>query len=132
MLDISYDFCMLKVDELLDADISDENTAVDTGYVWSIRLLAARACVKILQRSNFLVYDVLYTRTISRIIYSLINPSSPPSVIYAILCLFEQLGSHASRVFLLPYLLDIDSTKMFSSKSILVVLERIAVMIISK
>jgi hypothetical protein len=88
--------------------------------------------VKILQRSNFLVYDVFYTRIISRLIYSLANPNTPSSAIYAILCLFEQLGSHVSRTFLLPHLLDIDSLKILSSKSILGVLERIAIIMVEK
>jgi hypothetical protein len=120
---------IFKINESLDFD---DKSAVDTGHVWSLRLLAGRACVKILQRSNFLVYDVFYTRIISRLIYSLTNSSTPSSMIYAILCLFEQLGSHTSRTFLLPYLLDIDSSKILSSKSILQVLERIAMIIVEK
>ncbi|CAF2382250.1 unnamed protein product [Rotaria sp. Silwood2] len=127
--------CLLyefEVDEPLDYNDYDMKSAVDTGHVWSLRLLAAQACVKMLQRSNFLVYDIFYTRIISRLIYSLTSSSTPSSVIYAILCLFEQLGSYASRTFLLPHLLDIDSSKMFSSKSILAVLERIALMVTEK
>ncbi|CAF0792729.1 unnamed protein product [Rotaria sordida] len=127
--------CLLyefEIDDLLDYNDSNMKSAVDTGHVWSLRLLAAQACVKMLQRSNFLVYDIFYTRIISRLIYSLTSSSSPSSMIYAILCLFEQLGSYASRTFLLPYLLDIDSSKMLSSKLILAVLERIALMIAEK
>jgi len=116
----------------LDFDDINGEFLVGTDHIWSIRLLAARACVKILQRSNILLYDVFYIRIMSRLIYSLTNRSSPSSVIYSILYLFEQLGCHASRTFLLPHLLDIDSSKMLSSKSILGVLERIAMMIIEK
>jgi hypothetical protein len=120
------------MNESLDFDGNNETSAVDTGHVWSIRLLASRACVKLLQRSNFLVYDVFYTHIISRLICSLTNSSTPPSLIYAILCLFEQLGSHTSRTFLLQHLLDIDSSKILSSKSILQVLERIATIVVEK
>jgi hypothetical protein len=116
----------------LDFDDNNENSIVDAGHVWSLRLLAAQGCVKILQRSNFLVYDVLYTRIISQLVYSLTNSSTSSSVIYAILYLLEKLDSHVSRTFLLPHLLDIDSSKMFSSKSILNVLERIAIKIVEK
>ncbi len=122
----------MKINESLDFDDNNETSAVDTGHVWSIRLLASRACVKLLQRSNFLVYDVFYTHIISQLICSLTNSNTPPSLIYAILCLFEQLGSHTSRTFLLPNLLDIDSSKMLASKSILQVLERIATIIVEK
>ena len=118
----------------MDFDDPDGEASVvsTTGHVWSLRLLAARACVKMLQRSNFLVYDVFYIRIISRLIHSLTNTSTSSSTIYAILYLFEQLGCHASRTFLLPHLLDIDCSKILSSKSILEVLERIAMVIIGK
>ena len=107
-------------------------SAINTGHVWSLRYLASGACVKMLQRSNSLVYDIFYIRIISKLICSLTDRSSPPSTIHAILCLFEQLGVYPSRTFLLPYLLHIDSSKIFSSKSILGVLERIAMMIVAK
>ena len=116
----------------MDFDDTHEESLVSTGHIWSIRLLAARSCVKILQRSNFLVYDVFYTRIISRLVYSLTNSNTPSSVIYAILCLFEQLGTRASRTFLLPHLLDIDPAKILSSKSIFQVLERIGTMLVGE
>ncbi|CAF4654927.1 unnamed protein product [Rotaria sp. Silwood1] len=127
--------CLLyefEIDEPLDYNDNNMKSAVDTGHVWSLRLLAAQACVKMLQRSNFLVYDLFYTRIISRLIYSLTIPSTPSSIIYAILFLFEHLGSYASRTFLLPHLLDIDSSKILSSKSIFAILERIALIITEK
>ncbi|CAF1970827.1 unnamed protein product [Rotaria magnacalcarata] len=127
--------CLLyefEVDERLDHNDHDMKSALNTGDTWSVRLTAARACVKILQRSNFLVFDVFYTRVISRLICSLTDPRTPVSVIYAILFIFEQLGAYTSRAFLLPYLLEIDSSKLFSSKSIIETLERIAVMILEK
>ncbi len=116
---------IFKSNESLDFDAK---SIVDTGNIWSIRLLSARICVKILQRSNILVYDIFYIRIISRLVYSLIDSKSSPSIIYAILCLFEQLDIHVSRTFLLPYLSDLDLSKILSSKSILEVLERIALM----
>lgn len=116
----------------MDFDDNNEKSVVDTGHIWSIRLLAARTCVKILQRSNFLVYDIFYTRIISRLVYSITDSKTPSSMIYAILCLFEQLGARVSRTFLLPHLPDLDLSKILSSKSILGVLERIAIMLVEK
>ncbi|CAF4262602.1 unnamed protein product [Rotaria sp. Silwood2] len=39
------------MNEPLDSDLSNEESAVNTGHIWSLCLLAARARVKILQRS---------------------------------------------------------------------------------
>ena len=123
--DVSLDFQSEKD----DFDWSDSDRAVQTGCIWSIRRLAARTCLKLLQRSHCLIYDVLCTRIIARLIQSVSDPSNPPSVIYAILELFEQLGSHAIRAFLLPHLHNINPSTMFSSKPILDVLERIGLLI---
>ena len=116
----------------MDFDDNNENSTGDTDYVWSLRLLAAQACVKILQRSTILIYDVFYTTIISQLIYSLTNSTTSSSIIYAILCLFQQLDAQICRTFLLPRLLDIDSSKILSSKSIIKVLECIAIKIIEK
>lgn len=105
----------------------DENSRIDSGHVWYIRLIASRACVKILQRSTSLLYDDFYIRIISRLVSALIDTNSPLSTIYAILRLFEQLGHHVSRRFLLPHLLDI---KLLSSKPLIKVLERLSAMFI--
>lgn len=123
--DVSLDF----QSEEDDFDWSDSERAVQSGCIWSIRRLAARTCLKLLQRSHRLIYDVLCTRIIARLIHSVSDPSHPPSVIYAILDLFEQLGPHAIRAFLLPHLHNINPSTMFSSKSIRDVLERIALLI---
>lgn len=104
----------------------DENYPIDEGDIWSIRLLASRSCVRILQRSTSLVYDDFYIRIVSRLICVLTDINSPPSVIYAILRLFEQLGVHVCRRFLLPHLFDINPCQFHSSKCIIKVLERIA------
>lgn len=127
-------FCFIfKVDEPLDYnDEDDVKSTINTGHIWLLRSIAARACVKMLQRSNFFVYDVFYTRIISRLIYSLTSPSTANSVIYAILYIFEQLGYYVSSTFLLPHLLDIDPSKILSSKSIMKMLERISSMLTEK
>ncbi|CAF0761390.1 unnamed protein product [Adineta steineri] len=117
-------------DNLMDFDATNKECVVNTDHIWLLRLLAARTCVKILQRSNFLIYDIFYIRIISRLVYSLTKTNTSSSIIYAILYLFEQLGCYASRTFLLPHLLDIDSSKIISSKSIQRILERIARMIV--
>ncbi|UJR35269.1 hypothetical protein I4U23_028033 [Adineta vaga] len=124
-----YDF---EIDEPADFDVIHEESVVNTGHIWSLRILSARACVKILQRSTSLVYDIFSIRIFTRLVYSLTIRSIPPSVIHAILYFFEQLGCHVCRTFLLPYLLDIDSSRIFSSKAILSVLERISVMLIKQ
>ena len=102
----------------------------DSGHVWYIRLIASRACVKILQRSTSLLYDDFYIRIISRLVCALTDINSSLSTIYAILRLFEQLGLHVSRRFLLPHLFDIDFSKLLASKSLIKVLERLAEMFI--
>ena len=99
---------------------------LDPSHIWSIRLLASKICLKMLQRSDFLVYDVFYIRILSRLIASLIDSSSSSSIIYAVLSLFEQLGVHVCRSFLLPYLFDINLHKISSSKSIILILECLA------
>ena len=119
-------FSNFKVDESLEVAYSQLGSSTQTASVWSIRLQAARACAKLLRRSNFLVYDVFYTRVIAQLIHVLTDPRSSPSVIHSILCVFEQLGPHESRVFLLPQLLQTNLSKIFASKSILDTLERIA------
>ena len=116
------------MDEPLDFDVNNDESVINTGHIWSLRVLSAEACVKILRRSNFLVYDTFSIRIFSRLIYSLTLSSTSPSLIYAILYLFERLGCHVCRTFLLPHLLDIDSSKIFSSKTIVSLLGRIALL----
>ena len=84
--------------------------------------------MRLLQRSHSLVYDVLYIRIIARLLHSLTDPSNPPSLLHAILDLFEQLGPHAIRAFLLPHLHRVNPSTMFSSKPIRDLLERIALL----
>lgn len=128
-IDIYCYIFLFKGDELLDYNDENMKTVVDTGHIWSLRLLAAQACVKLLERSTIFVYDVFYTRIISQLVFSLTNSSTSSSAIHAILYVFEQLGCYVSRTFLVPHLLDIDSSKILSSKAILEVLERIAIKI---
>ena len=104
----------------------------ENGNVWSIRILASQSCTKILEKCHFLVYDVLYTRIIVRLVSSLTESDITTSSIFAIFSVFEQLGPNACRVFLLPYLNCIDFNKICNSKSNQTVLERIAVMIMNE
>ena len=129
MIDMHTTFVILsndKVDESSEVADSHIESSTQAGSVWSIRLHAARACAKLLRRSNFLVYDVFYTRVIAQLIHALTDPRSSSSVIHSILSVFEQLGPHESRVFLVPRLLETNLAVIFASTSILDVLERIA------
>ncbi|CAF0787813.1 unnamed protein product [Adineta ricciae] len=117
-----------EVDDPSDFNVNNDESVINTGHIWSLRILSAQACIKILRRSNFLIYDTFTVRIFSRLIYSLTLSSTPSSLIYAILYLFERLGCRVCRTFLLPYLVDIDSVKVFSSKAILSILERIALL----